>query len=364
MKVLHIINSLTTGGAEKLILESLPLYKKSGVDVELLLFKTNNYPFEKQFLSTSEVVVHKSRFNSFYSPLNIFYIIPFLKKYDLIHVHLFPAMYWVALAKVLSFSKTELVFTEHNTTNRRLDKWYFNVIDKFIYSKYNKIISISEKVNEMLIDKMKIEESKVHLIKNGINLDSINKALPISKNEIHKEINEEHKILIQISRFQPQKDQQTLIKAMQFLPETVILCLVGDGELKLECEQLSKQLNLEERVFFLGVRLDVFQLLKTADIVVLSSHYEGLSLASIEGLASGKPFIASNVPGLTEVVKNGGLLFEESNEIELAEIINKLLADNKYYKQVAASCFDKSKEYDINIMLDRQIQLYKNILAK
>jgi glycosyltransferase involved in cell wall biosynthesis len=52
-------------------------------------------------------------------------------------------------------------------------------------------------------------------------------------------------------------------------------------------------------------------LLKTADIVVLSSHYEGLSLASIEGMASGKPFIASDVPGLHEVVKGADLLFED-----------------------------------------------------
>jgi glycosyltransferase involved in cell wall biosynthesis len=214
----------------------------------------------------------------------------------------------------------------------------------------------------MLLDKMKIEKSKVHLIKNGINLDSINKAIPVEKHDSFNFFVKNSKIIIQISRFQPQKDQQTLIKAMQLLPENVVLWLVGEGELKLESENLSKQLNLEHRIFFLGIRMDVPQLLKTADIVVLSSHYEGLSLASIEGLASGKPFIASNVPGLTEVVQNAGLLFEENNEKELANYINNLLKDENYYNEIAQKCLSKSKEYDINKMVFDEIELYKKLI--
>ncbi len=362
MKILQIINSLGTGGAEKLIVESLPIMKKNGIEVDLFLLKSGDFPFEKTFRNNLEFRIYHSQLKSVYNPFHIFKIIQLLKRYDVVHVHLFPALYWVALAKIISFSKTKLVFTEHNTTNRRVDKWYFKAIDAFIYRQYSKIISISEKVNEMLLDKMKIENSKVHLIKNGINLDIINNALLISKNKIHKSLNENHKIIIQISRFQSQKDQQTLIKSMQLLTKNVVLLLVGDGELKKECENLSKQLNLENRVFFLGVRMDVPQLLKTADIVVLSSHYEGLSLASIEGLASGKPFIASNVPGLTEVVENAGLLFEENNEKELANHINNLLKDKNYYNKIAQKCLSKSKEYDINKMVFDEIELYKKLI--
>jgi glycosyltransferase involved in cell wall biosynthesis len=361
MKVLHIINSLGTGGAEKLILDSLPIMKKNGIDVDLYLLKSGDYPFEET-LRNSQFSIHNSQFKWFYNPFHIFKIIPVLKKYDIVHVHLFPALYWVALAKVFSFSKTKLIFTEHNTTNRRVDKWYFKIFDGFIYNQYSEIVAISEKVRDMLSDKIKIESSKIHLIKNGINLEAINNALPISRNEIDKSINETHKIIIQISRFQPQKDQKTLIKAMKLLPENVILILVGEGELKTECQELSSQLNLNHRIYFLGVRMDVPSLLKTADIVVLSSHYEGLSLASIEALASGKPFVASKVPGLSDVVENAGLLFEENNETELSKHILDLLQNDKYYDKIVNKCLSKSKEFDIIKMVKDEIELYKRLI--
>ena len=84
---------------------------------------------------------------------------------------------------------------------------------------------------------------------------------------------------------------------MQLLPLEVKLVLAGEGVLKKKCQDLVETLKLKERVVFLGLRMDIPQLLKTADVVVLSSKYEGLSLSSIEGLAAGKPFVASDVPG-------------------------------------------------------------------
>lgn len=107
--------------------------------------------------------------------------------------------------------------------------------------------------------------------------------------------------------------------------------------------------------------MDVPQLLKTADIIVLSSKYEGLSLSSIEGMASGKPFIASDVPGLKEIVSGAGVLFEQGNAIELAEKINKLLEDKEYYTEIVESCQKRAQEYDIIKMVDKHIQLYESI---
>jgi hypothetical protein len=72
---------------------------------------------------------------------------PYLEKYDIVHVHLFPTLYWVALAKFLSFSKTKLIFTEHNTSNRRINKKLWRVSDNFIYRQYNAIVSITKEVD-------------------------------------------------------------------------------------------------------------------------------------------------------------------------------------------------------------------------
>ena len=125
--------------------------------------------------------------------------------------------------------------------------------------------------------------------------------------------------------------------------------------------ELARELNVEKKVVFLGIRTDIPQLLKTADIIVLSSHYEGLSLSSIEGMASGKPFIASNVPGLKAVVQGAGLLFEDNNEKQLADHIRHLINDEKFYSEVASKCVERANQYDIKKMVEKQVALYETL---
>jgi glycosyltransferase involved in cell wall biosynthesis len=361
MKIAQLINSLHTGGAEKLIVETISLFNEQQIGMDLILLNGSKTPFyELLKLKTSSKIISLGNL-SVYNPLLILKIIPLLKKYDIIHVHLFPSLYWAAIAKMFSFSKTKLVFTEHSTSNRRMENVLFKPIDKFIYSRYSKIITISEKVDFAIKKSLQFTDNKFVMIKNGVNLQTIENARKISKSIITNIENENRKVIIQVSSFQYPKDQFTLIKAMKLLPENTILWLVGDGIDKLKAEKSVTELQLQNRIFFLGIRMDVPSLLKSADIVVLSSHHEGLSLSSVEGLASGKPFLASNVPGLTEVVENAGLLFEVNNEVELANHINNLLNNENYYNETAQKCLAKSKEFDINKMVSQEIELYKNL---
>ena len=106
---------------------------------------------------------------------------------------------------------------------------------------------------------------------------------------------------------------------MSHLPkEKFELWLVGDGERRKELEQLVNQLKVNQQVRFWGIRSDIAEILHTADAVVMSSHFEGLSLSSIEGMAVGKPFIASDVDGLREIVGGSGLLFAHGDDLDLA----------------------------------------------
>ena len=110
-----------------------------------------------------------------------------------------------------------------------------------------------------------------------------------------------------VARFSEQKDQPTLIKAIKELPENVHLLLIGEGTLKQKNENLAKEIGVSDKVHFLGFRNDVERILKTVDIVVLSSNWEGFGLAAAEGMAAGKPVIASKVEGLREIVDGYGL---------------------------------------------------------
>ena len=110
----------------------------------------------------------------------------------------------------------------------------------------------------------------------------------------------------------------------------------------------------------MGLRTDVPEILKAADYIVLSSHYEGLSLSSVEGMAAGKPFIASDVSGLREVVGGAGILFLEGDAISFASAIIRLNEDSALYKDVSEKCAQRAMEYDISNMING----YKNVYQK
>ncbi len=366
MKILHIINRLGPGGAEKLIEDLLPLMNNTnGINVDLLLLTDKNNVFDKK-LNKNGIQIKIVPTKKIYNPLNIYYIRKYIKKgqYDVVHVHLFPSFYWVSFASKLIFkNKPKFVFTEHNTHNKRRETGYLRIIEKFVYSSYDKIISISQQTQINLIKWLKSKNNgRFLVIENGIDLKKFKEAKPYLKHEINSKFDEDTILICMVGRFFEQKDQPTLIKAMKHIPSNVHLLLIGEGPLKEKNKELVKQINLEDRVHFLGFRDDVPRILKTVDIVVLSSNWEGLPLSAVEGMAAGKPLIGSNVPGIKEVVDNYGLLFSKGNSEELANKINQLITDPLKYSEIAEKCQLRANSYSIEKMVDEYIEQYKILL--
>ncbi len=362
MKIAHLINSMFTGGAENLITESISVFKNNGLLVDIILLNGTETPFLNKLKATNCNIIILSK-SSVYNPFLIFKIIPILKNYDLIHVHLFPALYWVAIAKFISFSKIKLVFTEHTTTNTRLENKFYLLFDNFIYSFYKKIICLSPEIENTLLNKIPSTRNKTEIIQNGIVLNFDNDKTTLNLKELYTNATSQTKFIVQVAAFRLQKDQKTLIRSLNLIPSDFVLLLIGSGSEMESCKELVKSLNLQERVVFLGVRLDVNSILQIASIVVLSSHYEGLSLSSIEGMASRKPFIASDVPGLSEIVSGAGLLFPDNDHKALANYINKLNNNKEFYKQTVENCLKRAEEFDIEIMIKKEIELYKSVLS-
>ena len=255
--------------------------------------------------------------------------------------------------KILKCNNAKLVTTEHSANNRRRGKWYLKPIDKWLYNRYKSIICISEQPAENLRKHIGTKES-ITIINNGVDVEKF--LYPI------KDIAQNQSFLIsQVSSFNNAKDQDTLVQAIKELPENYKLKLVGDGVRRPIVETLVKTLGLTERVDFLGIRTDIPEILKQSDIVVLSSHWEGLSLSSIEGMASGRPFIASDVDGLHEIVKGAGILFPHGDYKQLAKEIRQLCNNPVHYNVVARECQERAKQYDISIMAEEYNQLYKSL---
>jgi putative lipopolysaccharide biosynthesis protein len=360
MKVLHIINNLNIGGAEKLLVETLPLYESFGMQVDVFLLTKVDSPFVSSIEENFNGNIYYSGLKSMYNPCQILKIKDFIEQgdYDVVHAHLFPTLYWVSLVKTFFCIKIPIIFTEHSTHNKRLDKFIFRAIDRCIYRKYQKILSITPQVKQVLVQKLNINPEKVEVVYNGVEVDKYKQASPYAEGTFFEK---GATILMQVSRFQAAKDQKTVIRALTLLPQKYKLLLVGDGETKIECENLVQELSLQERVKFLGSRVDIPELLKTANIVIQSSHWEGFGLVAVEAMAAGKPIIASDVVGLRDIVSGYGLLFQKGNEDQLAKEI-ETLEDKRYYKEIADKCTERAEDFYITKMIKNNIAAYQQVI--
>ncbi|MGQ2169558.1 glycosyltransferase [Ornithobacterium rhinotracheale] len=361
MKILQIIDSLNMGGAEKLLLDSIPLYVERGITMDIALLTDNDYPFTKALEAKNCSKIFRLSKGSVYNPTLIFKLQKLLKNYDIAHVHLFPAQYWAVFANQLNGNKTKLIFTEHSTSNRRIRNKFFKPIEKSIYNKYNKTVCITSGVQEVIEAHTKVKREDLPIIENGVNIENVINAQALNRNEISLDLKSDDKIIMQVSSMHEPKDQKTLIKALHHLPLNFKVVLLGDGVLRQELEDFTKTEELSNRVYFLGRKTNVYEHLKSADYIVLSSKYEGLSLSSIEGMASGKPFIASNVPGLKEIVGGYGILFPQGDAQTLAKKILSLENNPALYQETVEKCQARAKEFDIHRMVDKYIQLYEKL---
>lgn len=358
MRVLHVITSLATGGAEKLILETVPKLNEEGIVTEVLLLNGFEHPFYQELKNKNTQIYHLGM-KSVYNPFHIFKIIPYLKKYDLVHVHLFPTLYFVAIAKLISLTSTPLIYTEHNTSNRRMENRFFHFVQKYIYKAYKKVICINEEVKNIMVKTYNGQKNKFYVIENAVDIKKIDEALPLLKSEFG--FCDSDFLIAMVASFRKQKDQKTLIKSMKGLPHNMKLLLVGEGELKKECEIFVEELGLSDRVRFLGVRKDVYSILKTVDVSVLSSNYEGFGLAAVEGMAVGKPFLGSDVPGLRDTIGDAGVLFPKGDEIALIFELKKLFESPSHYQNVSEKCKQRAQEFDIYKMIEKTKKFYYSL---
>lgn len=360
MRILHVINRCgKANGAAKLILDIVANHKQKGyiADVLALVEIVPSYKQDFEKIGCSYVFIYPQG-HSMMDPRLLLKMKEIMREYDIIHAHLFPAFYWVALAKVIFNLNCKLVFTEHATKNNRRRFW-MRPIERYIYKQYDYIVAISDAVKINLENYLRLDYNII-TIENGVNL-AANKNI---KSNLRQELglSSDDKIIMQVAGFRPEKDQMTVIKAMSLLPSYYHAVFVGGGRLLDAHIKVANENGLINRCHFLDVRNDVPMLLKAADVIVVSSHFEGFGLAAVEGMASQKPVIASNVPGLSEVVKGAGLLFEPNDTPDLAQKVLSLCQNRQLYNDVAEKCYLRALSYDISLTAEQYEMQYKTLI--
>jgi len=361
MKILQVITSLQTGGAEKLIVDIVPRFRQKGLEVDVCLFNGKDTPFKRQLHSCGCKIYDLSYDERYYSPIKIFKLWRIMRHYDIVHTHNTAPQLFAAIANLLC--KRKIVTTEHSTNSRRRDYPILRSGDKWMYGRYDSVICISEIAEKVLKEYLEVSPNSscnICTINNGIDVARFYHALPLGRKSVGSD--EKRFVIVMVAGFREAKDQETVIRAIAKLKDSKYeLWLVGDGERRQDIEKCIRDEHIEDQVKLLGVRMDVPSILKAADVVVMSSHWEGLSLSNIEGMSVGKPFIASNVNGLREVTDGYGILFPHENDKALADEIKHLAEDHIYYNRIAAQCYERAKQFDINIMVNAYANMYEQL---
>lgn len=354
MKILHVITFLSdAGGAEKLMESLLPVMKNKNIDVSIAVLAELGSENERIIRENGIEIIRIGSGSSLYNPVKMLKLIPIMRKFDVVHTHLTAPFFYAAFNRL--FCKAKLVNTIHNTDSKCRHYPILRLLEKWALNRYDALIACSNEAEVALRQFMGDTNKYILTVNNGVNLSKFTNAVKAD------DIPTNTTNITMVAIFRKQKDQNTLIRATKLLPSKYHTYFVGWGGLMEESQKLVHTLGIADRVHFLGKRTDVPNILKSSDFIVLASHFEGLSLASIEAMASGAPFIASDVPGLHELVHGYGELFEEGNERELADTILRLSSDNKEYDRIAQKCMERASEFDISKMADSYINVYKEL---
>ena len=240
---------------------------------------------------------------------------------DVLVAHGFSEHLWGRYAGLLA-RVPHLVHVEHNT-RERYTAWRLRQ-SRWLAQRTDRIVGCSEGVRLRLLE-MGMPEARTMAIPNGIRLE------PFADADAHPMAARVPGIVM-VARFSKQKDHATLVRAVALLRERglqppVLFAGAGKPAHRGPVERLAAELGLGEQVRFLGLCRNVPELLMTHQLCVLSTHYEGMPLALIEGMAAGCAVIGSAVPGVREVIREGedGRLVAENDPVALADALESLL---------------------------------------
>ena len=255
---------------------------------------------------------------------------------DILVAHGFSEHLWGRYAGLLA-KVPHLVHVEHNS-RERYTRWR-RTQTRWLAARTSRIVGCSEGVRQVLLA-MGMPPERTLAIPNGIRIEpfTASTATPASQRVPG---------IVMASRLSRQKDHATLLRALAVLKErglTPPVLLAGHGKPRYRrpLEQLCTALGLDGQVRFLGLCRNVPELLLGHRISVLATHYEGMPLALIEGMAAGCVPIGSAVTGVRELLEHGsnGLLVPESDPVALADAIASALQDDALADRLGAAARD------------------------
>jgi len=357
MRVLYLIDSLAGGGAESVLANLINHLTQNAPQVECEV--ATLYPTSEKYLKEKKFPVRCLGLTTKYSPKGILQLNQLLSKhrYDIVHVHLFPANYYAAITS-LHFPHLSWVYTEHNVWNRRRQLSPLRMVETLVYSRFDRIVAVSELVAANLKCWIPTVASRLHVIPNSV---------PVPKLKVNERaIDPDFATVLFAGRLERAKGIDILLEAFADVTIPSKLLLAGEGSLRAVLEEQAVELGIHNRVEFLGFRLDLQHLMAQADCVVLPSLWEGLPMVILEAMALGTPVIASKVGGIPEVIEDKvtGRLVPPEDPISLTNALAEVLSDKQKLRAMGQKARERIMEcYSVETLCQRTLALYTEVLG-
>ena len=347
--ILHISRTMDIGGAERIVYQLSSDLKDEFDSVHVA---STGGLWESE-LAAQGIQHHKILDIDSKNPLTVLKLLTsirqIIKKNEItiVHTHHRMAAFYIRLLKLVH-PKLIHVYTAHNIFKDKLPLYGFAL-------KNTKSVAVGEAVNKNLKEDVGITDSRV--IYNGV-------VLKETDDQVDEIISYGGIKLGCIARLSEQKGLTYLLDAMSLLTvKDIRLFIVGDGELRNELENKVKELGLQDSVTFLGYRKDIVECINSFDFLVSSSLFEGLALNVIEAFMNAKTMVASDIPGINEIVTNkNGILVPAKDPAALASAIDKLATDATLRQELSSQAKkDYENKFSYPLFLENYRELYREL---
>jgi len=343
MKILMVISSLTTGGAERVCSFLANRWCKNH-EIVLVTLKGYKYDFFSVSPDVKRYAIGIERKRWFFILPTLFLIIK-LRKIILEEKpnYIISFVIKTNIFTLLSLLGTEypIIVTEHSIIMNRTVDWKQHLFRNLLYKRSNKITVLSSSIkNEMIKVYPSINSEKIIVVPNPF-------IEPTQ--ELHHNI-ARGKVIITVGRIVPLKRIDLLVKAFKlFVNENsdFRLTIIGDGPERNSIEKLIQEEQLSTQVTMLGFIKDIYEYLYHASLFVLTSEHEGFGLVLLEAMYASLPIVAFDVPGVRDVIESGknGILVPFGDILTLAKTMHMLIHDEELQKKLIKEGKETLKKY-------------------